>query len=330
MFLRNDIKIDADDSTRVLRLSDAVSELAKEIAFWKGKSPLKPDPTEGAGSNAEAALELMIARFESAHEDAAKISTDPKASRQVKRRLVDSINEQVKSGGLIFSSSRKGVFIKAQFARDPRKGRAAVAYLLGPTKLEGFETGILALTAKDYFATRQRIALAQDALATATEHWEKLESDRYWNAIVSFGAFLLFLILASVGIGVFFYYLIQHPIPNLELPAIVQAITRVVLFGTLIAFVIWALRQVLRLWAVHEELRNNATERVGMLSMFAAIKGAGWLGPEDVTAIVTALFRRARSAPVVEAPPPPTPFETIAKQVTETAKGQKRHGASEH
>jgi hypothetical protein len=57
-----------------------------------------------------------------------------------------------------------------------------------------------------------------------------------------------------------------------------------------IAFVIWGLRQALRLWAVQKDLHIDAQERLGMLSIFAALKGAGWLKREDVTTLVNVCF----------------------------------------
>src|SRR5262249_52583057 len=177
-------KIDPDDSPRVLLSPpETVSELENEIKIWNGKLLSKPNWLKKLWSkqerlkkldpNAKAALELMIARFEWTHKEFKAIA-DSKADHSTLKRQLDqlviSTNAIIKRGGLIFSSSRKGVFINAQFARDFRRGSAAVAYLLGSTQLEGFAIDTLAT--KDHVATRTSIALAQDALATTTQHWE--------------------------------------------------------------------------------------------------------------------------------------------------------------
>src|SRR5262245_51789535 len=79
------------------------------------------------------------------------------------------------------------------------------------------------------------IASAQDALATTTEYWKKLAYDRWFNSVCAFLAFAVFLVAALLGASYFLYYILQLPITNLGPAEIAQSVTRVILFGTIVA-----------------------------------------------------------------------------------------------
>src|SRR5262249_2640645 len=101
---------------------------------------------------------------------------------------------------------------------------------------------------------------------------------------------------------------------------IAHMLTRVIVFGTIVAFVTWGSRQALRLWAVQQALLIDAQERVGGLSLFAALKGAGGLTRQDITTVTSALVGRPKSAPITEAAPPIAPVEAIAKILSKLGK----------
>jgi hypothetical protein len=128
--------------------------------------------------------------------------------------------------------------------------------------------------------------LEQDKLVSISAYWKKKEEDHHFNALIWAESFFLVLLLALTTGAYFLYYPPSFlEILNKDLPvvgsdgssAIAEAIQHVVLFGTIVTFFIWGLRQVVRLWVYHEDLRTDAIERIGMLATFEALKGAGWL-----------------------------------------------------
>jgi hypothetical protein len=173
-----------------------------------------------------------------------------------------------------------------------------------------------------------RIDLAESQLKRVFDYWRKLERDHYFNA-ASWGFVFFVVFLAALGAGGFLLYGspkfldVDGSLPNENL-AIAKAVTHVFLFGTIVVFFIWGLRQVLRLWAFHEDLYRDARERTAMLHAFAALKGAEWLTPEDVNVVVRALFRATRLSAVTGTEAPATPFETIAKHIGEAGKAEKK------
>ena len=88
----------------------------------------------------------------------------------------------------------------------------------------------------------------------AIQYWEKMEHNRWSNSVWAFSIFVIVLVLAMIGVSIFFYQFFQQPVTKLGPAEIAQAITRVVLFGTIVAFVIWGLRQAMRLWAIQQQL----------------------------------------------------------------------------
>jgi hypothetical protein len=100
------------------------------------------------------------------------------------------------------------------------------------------------------------------------------------------------------------------------------ALQRIAIFGTIVALFVWALHQLLRMWAYFEDMRNDAIERIGLLTAFAALKGANWLTAADVAVALTALFRSRRSN--IEAPAAPAnSFDAIGKHAGEAVKKAK-------
>ena len=76
------------------------------------------------------------------------------------------------------------------------------------------------------------------------------------------------------------------------------------------------------MWAYFEDMRNDAIERIGLLTAFAALKGANWLTEADVAVALMALFRSRRSN--IEAPAAPaTSFDAVGKHAGESAKKAK-------
>src|SRR5215470_1707189 len=149
-------------------------------------------------------------------------------------------------------------------------------------------------------------ASTREHLKLAIQYWEKMEHNRWSNSVWAFSIFVIVLVLAMVGVSIFFYHFFQQPVSNIGAAEIAQAITRVVLFGTIIAFVIWGLRQAMRLWAIQVQLLIDAQERLGILAAFISLKTAKWLSAEDMTAVITALVHNPRSTSITEAPSPTT------------------------
>ena len=69
------------------------------------------------------------------------------------------------------------------------------------------------------------------------------------------------------------------------------------------------------MWAYFEDMRNDAVERIGLLTTFAALKGANWLTWADLA--VTALFHKTRRSNIGTPPAPTTSFDTVGKQIAE-------------
>ena len=161
-------------------------------------------------------------------------------------------------------------------------------------------------------ATRQHLTLA-------IQYWEKMEHNRWSNSVWAFSIFVIVLVLAMIGVSIFFYQFFQQPVTKLGPAEIAQAITRVVLFGTIVAFVIWGLRQAMRLWAIQQQLLIDAQERLGILAAFISLKTAKWLSAEDMTVVITALVHNPRSSSVTEAPSPTTPVDALMQLVAKAA-----------
>lgn len=174
-----------------------------------------------------------------------------------------------------------------------------------------------------------RIGLAESELGGAFSYWRKLEKDHYFNAVLWAIAFIVVFVAALIGGGILLYespkFLeIDSSLPSENL-AIAKALSHVLLFGTIVGFFIWGLRQVVRLWAYHEDLYRQAREKAAMLHTFAALKGAGWLTPQDVHVIVRAVFRVITLSAVTGTDAPATPYEALVKQI-EAIKGEKKAG----
>jgi hypothetical protein len=100
------------------------------------------------------------------------------------------------------------------------------------------------------------------------------------------------------------------------------SLQRIAIFGAIVAFIVWTLHQLLRMWAFMEDMRHDAIQRTGLLKAFAALKGANWLTEADMPVILTALFRTRRSS--IEAPAAPaTSFDSIGKHAGEAIKKAK-------
>jgi Family of unknown function (DUF6161) len=175
-----------------------------------------------------------------------------------------------------------------------------------------------------------RIALAESELSGAFSYWRKLEKDHYFNAVLWAIAFIVVFVVARIA-GVILLYgspkflEVDSSLPNVNL-AIARAISHILLFGTIVGFFIWGLRQVVRLWAYHEDLYRQAREKAAMLHTFAALRGAGWLTPEDVNVVVRAVFRVITLSARTGTDAPATPYETVVKQIGEAIKGERKAG----
>lgn len=63
--------------------------------------------------------------------------------------------------------------------------------------------------------------------------------------------------------------------------------------------------------------RIDAVERIGLLTTFAALKGANWLTSADSTVAVTALFHKTPRSHIGTPPAPTTSLDTVGKQIAE-------------
>jgi hypothetical protein len=163
-------------------------------------------------------------------------------------------------------------------------------------------------------------ALAKSDLQSAFDHWNEWRWAYQYNAYWWGGAFFFVLL---VFLFIFYYVLAWHG--NALLIDKVDtgvALQRIAIFGAIVALIVWTLHQLLRMWAFFEDMRNDAIERIGLLTAFAALKGANWLTAADVPVALTALFRSRRSS--IEAPgAPATSFDTIGKHAGEAVKKAK-------
>lgn len=161
----------------------------------------------------------------------------------------------------------------------------------------------------------------QAALRAATKYW----SGRRWLHF----AFSVLWMIATIGAAVsacvlLFMYAesyVAKPILNGEQQMAVLA-SRVVVFATLSAIVIWFIRFSSRNYMSHSHMSNDAAERSVMTqSYFALSKDADFASGEHLDIVLRALFRPGTSGLVKEdiGPTPPT-LDALIKLTRGTGK----------
>ena len=139
-------------------------------------------------------------------------------------------------------------------------------------KIKGFEAKVALNAPRAFWASR-----ADHHRAAATEDRKKLF--RSTLALVAF--------VAVAGFAEFVW-----PLPPDPIKAAVSGVTRLVLFGTILAISAWWLKQKLKDLRMHEHLGEDAAERATMIETYAAMRGAGLQGT-DLKPILDALYRPA-------------------------------------
>ena len=158
---------------------------------------------------------------------------------------------------------------------------------------------------------------AQAALKAPRTFWLERSSAQNGlarSARISWVVSFAIVILALLG-GVVLNLLIK---PTGDTTAvIVQVAGRIAIGATLLAFLVWWLRQQLRDVRTHEHFAEDAAERATMIETYAALRGAG-LQPADLSPILTALYRPGVSS-LNDDSGPALPLEVILKTVGDAA-----------
>lgn len=160
---------------------------------------------------------------------------------------------------------------------------------------------------------------AKVALNAPREYWFK-RSENHTNRAAELNKKWIWSLVGVLSSVIGLMLLSYAPFANSVFgrDVIVDGIKRAFIFGTLLSFGVWWLRQILRDLRSHEHLATDAAERVTMIETYAAMRGAG-LESDNLALILGALYRPA-STGIIDDTGPVLPLELVLKGLGERGK----------
>jgi hypothetical protein len=154
----------------------------------------------------------------------------------------------------------------------------------------------------------------KQALEAPKAYWQERASAFSTSAKGDRRIWLAAIVVVSIGIAAFLVYILDHATAanNITVEFIVSA-QRIVIFGTLLGFAVWWLRQKLRDLRTNDHLANDAAERVTMIQTFAAMRASG-LQDANLDPILAALYRPAAGVTIDDGGPV-LPLEMLLKSM---------------
>jgi hypothetical protein len=154
---------------------------------------------------------------------------------------------------------------------------------------------------------------AKMALKAPKAYWTDRASNHAAKAVSARRQWFWALVAVSITTSALVVYiLLSLPSEGVIVEAI-RAAQRILVLGTLLAFIVWWLRQKLRDLRAHEHLAEDAAERVTMIETYAAMRAAG-LQDANLGTVLTALYRPAMGG-FSEDSGPVLPLEILLKSV---------------
>jgi len=158
----------------------------------------------------------------------------------------------------------------------------------------------------------------KQALEAPKAYWQERAAEYASIAKGDRQIWLLAIVVVSLGVAAFLWFVLDHAVADNIVVELTRSIQKIVIFGTLLGFAVWWLRQKLRDLRTHAHLASDAAERVTMIQTFAAMRAAG-LQDANLEPILAALYRPAVGASIDDGGPV-LPLEILLKSMGEALK----------